>query len=373
MKKIKVLHVTFDMCLGGTEQVIRQIVENIDHQAFEQHVLCIDGKIGELGQVLQQQGIAVSHLQRSSGLDRALISGLRRYIERHGIDVVHCHQYTPYVYGLLASLFTPAQVVFTEHGRFYPDRFKWKRVVINPLLAAMTKFITAISKSTAMALAKFENMPKRKIQIIYNGTKLQPEAIDAAQQRAWKAQFGFDQDTIVFGTISRLDPIKNQAMMIRAFAQVQRQLPKARLLLIGDGPLMKELVDLSQSLGVTDKVHFSGFVTAPQKYFSIIDVFLLPSLSEGTSMTLLEAMSYQTPSVVTAVGGNPEIVIHNETGLVIPNEDEPALVSSMLTLAEDMSLRAELGEKAGRRYLANFSEKNMVAQYEALYRACQSN
>jgi len=370
VKKMKILHVTFDMCLGGTEQVIRQIVENIDHRVFEQHVLCIDGKVGELGQLLQEDGIRISSLKRASGLDLNLVSNLRKYIREQNIDVVHCHQYTPYVYGLLASLFTAGKVVFTEHGRFYPDSFKWKRVIINPMLASMTKFITAISKSTAQALAKFENIPRRKIQVIYNGTRLEQETIEQAQRLEWKTQFGFKESDTVFGTISRLDPIKNQKMMIKAFAKVHKKIPDSVLLMIGDGPLMAELVQLAEALDVKAQVHFTGFVTSPQKYFSIIDVFLLPSLSEGTSMTLLEAMSYETPAIVTDVGGNPEIVVHDETGLVIPNEDESALVTSMMDLARDANLRRQLGENAGRRYVEHFSEKNMVAQYQALYRAC---
>ena len=143
---------TFDMAIGGTEQVIRQLVENRDADRYVHIVACIDNAIGELGVELQARNVAVIRLARRPGFDMALVRALRAMIKAQRIDIVHCHQYTPYVYGLLAAVWLPAKVVFTEHGRFYPDIYKWKRAVINPLFARFTAAITAISQATANAL-----------------------------------------------------------------------------------------------------------------------------------------------------------------------------------------------------------------------------
>ena len=158
--KIKILHVTFNMGIGGTEQVIRQIIENSDAEKFTHEILCIDSTIGSLGQALQEKGIHVESVKRQPGTDFKLMQFIRRLIKQRKINILHCHQYTPYFYGVLSALWTSSRVIFTEHGRFYPDRHNFKRRFINPLLVLGTDCITAISKSTADAVAKYEYIPR---------------------------------------------------------------------------------------------------------------------------------------------------------------------------------------------------------------------
>ena len=152
MKAIKVTHLTFDMRIGGTEQVIKNLVENSDPQQVEMSVLCIESPIGPFGDVLMKKGVSVTAFARAQGFDRSLIKKIRHYIQHNNIDVLHCHQYTPWVYGVLAAVATKTKVVFTEHGRFYPDSSSWKRKLINPILHRFTNATTAISKATKEAL-----------------------------------------------------------------------------------------------------------------------------------------------------------------------------------------------------------------------------
>lgn len=369
MSKINILHLTFDMCLGGTEQVIRQIVENIDQTKYSQRVTCLDGKVGELGELIAKNGIPVNSFSRQPHLDIKLIFELRKHIKKHHIHIVHCHQYTPYIYGLAASLFGSCRVIFTEHGRFYPDSYKWKRVLLNPILSLFTQKVTAISKATGKALETYENIPAKKIDVIYNGIRFEDKELPNENTRLnYKSELNIEPNKLVFGTISRLDPIKNQSMMIEAFANIQKVVTDAVLLIIGDGPCRIELESLVVSLGLEKKVVFTGFIINPQRYLSIMDVFLLPSLSEGTSMTLLESMAYKKPSIVTNVGGNPEIVIEGVTGLITPNKDKQALSIALTTLATSKALRDKLGEAALLRYQKQFTEIHMVEAYQNLYK-----
>jgi len=318
--------------------------------------------------LLRNHGIPITSMSRGAGLDTRLIKELRAFIKSNQIDVLHCHQYTPYIYGILASFGTKARVIFTEHGRFYPDSYKWKRFVVNPLLSIFTDAITAISQATANALNRFENFPKSKVQVVYNGIKYHGNTeISAAEKTHLREQLDVAPDSFLFGTISRLDPIKNHTMMLRAFADVVKERNEAQMVIIGDGPERDTLEKLVLELGIQASVVFTGFIVEPQKFIAAFDTFLLPSLSEGTSMTLLESMSYRCPSIVTNVGGNPEIVVNEETGIVIENEDEQALSASMLRLMADKTLRAKFGDAAFDRYFAKFSEANMVSSYEHLY------
>ena len=365
MAKTNILHVTFDMAIAGTEQVIRQLVENTDKQRFNCEIMCIDGKVGELGQLLAGKGFKLHTLKRkSSGLDFDLIKQLRAFVKEHNIQVLHCHQYTPYVYGLFASFGTKAQVIFTEHGRFYPDSYKWKRMLLNPVLSLFTSHITAISKATTEALVKYENFPRRKVQVIYNGINVDTESFK--DEDSLKAELNIPEGARVLGTISRLDPIKNQPMMIEAFSEVLQSHPNTYLLIVGDGPERNKLETLCQILKVQDKVIFTGFKVNPQRYFNIIDIFLLSSLSEGTSMTLLEAMAFKKPAVVTDVGGNPEIVVDRETGLVTPSNDNISFCNSIKFLLESPEISQFYGHNAYLRFEKKFSAETMAQNYQNL-------
>lgn len=361
----KVLHVTFKMEIGGTEQVICQIVENSDAEKFEHEVLCIDGKIGSLGQRLKAGGFYVTSISRRRGLDTSLFRYIRNLLLERDISVMHCHQYTPYFYGALAALGTGVKLVFTEHGRFYPDRHNFKRRFINPLLAFRTRHITAISKATADAVAEYEYLPRKKIKVIYNGIR------DLSEQTYDKVsllqELGLSPDYRYIGTISRLEPIKNQTMMIKAFHRVRHRASRVKLILIGDGAKRPDLESLVKSLNISEDVIFTGYIDNPQKYLNLFEIFLLSSFSEGTSMTLLEAMSLSRPSVVTDVGGNTELVTDNETGLVVPSDDEAAFSEAILRLLDNDSSLEAFGKMARDRYRSEFPVSKMIDSYQHLY------
>lgn len=367
---MRILHITFDMAIGGTEQVIRQLVENLHRDDFESFIYCIDGKIGALGELLKSQGVSVYGQQtRNPGLDMSLVRHLKSYLREQQIDIVHCHQYTPYVYGLFAALGSPVKVLFTEHGRFYPDSYKWKRYLVNPLLSLFTGKITAISKATAKALVKYENFPRSKISVVYNGMHFEIDPELKNQLASIRDEYGLPDSAFLYGTISRLDSIKNQKMMIAAFARVARTHPQSRLLIIGDGPERQTLERQVKALNVDEKVIFTGFKTNPKPWFHLMDAFLLSSFSEGTSMTLLEAMACGKPSVVTNVGGNPEIVEDNLSGLICPNDDTEAFHTAMRSLIDDPSLAKRLGEAGRQRYQEQFSVSNMCREYQNIYQS----
>ena len=362
---IKVLHVTFDMTIGGTQQVIRQLVENMDQEEIHSEIACIDGRLGDLGEILQEQGTPIHILKRQSGFDTSLIKTLFYLIRTKQYDIVHCHQYTPYVYGLIASILTTTKVIFTEHGRFYPDYGTLKRRIINPVFGIFTAKITAISNATKQALVEFEGFKGYKIEVIYNGIA-DKNAIEV-DEAALKAQFDIPQSAFIFGTISRLQPIKNQAMMIKAFKQIHDQDKDTHLLIVGDGGIRSELEKLTLELGLSNHVTFAGFQKNPYQFHRVIDVFLLSSFSEGTSMTLLEAMSFSKPCIVTNVGGNPELIIDGTNGVVVPSDDPKSFASAGITLFRDAGLRAKLGSCGRVNYLEKYSVEKITAHFQSLY------
>lgn len=362
-RKQQILHLTYDMGVGGTEQVITQLVGNLDPTRYENSIACIEGEIGLLGEALQAQGFNFLVFKRQPGFDHNLISQIRAALKRDQYDVIHCHQYTPFVYGVLAAVFTRTKVVFTEHGRFHPDRYSWKRRLVNPLLGLCTSSIVAISQATSAALAHYEWFSSKTIKVIYNGMRAGVKQNSEEQRTA----LGIASDEVVFGTIARFDSIKNLPMMVNGFREVCRSNPGTKLLLVGDGEERQTLERLVEEYDLRGSVIFAGYQKDTAKFMSVIDIYLLTSYSEGTSMTLLEAMSMGTCSIVTGVGGNVEIVEHGVSGIVVESEDVDDLTQWMTQLANDSTRRSELGREGCRVFTERFSIDKMVEQYSDIY------
>ena len=207
--------------------------------------------------------------------------------------------------------------------------------------------------------------PARRISVIYNGIRGVDPDMDAVKQA--RVESSLEPEHFVFGTVSRLDTIKNQTLLINAFAKVHANHPETRLLLVGDGPERETLESLTADLKLEDVIVFTGFRSNPEPWFGVIDAFVLCSLSEGTSMTLLEAQSARLPCIVTAVGGNTEIITDDQNGLVVASDNMEALSHAMHRLVQDPMLGARLSEVGFDVFSTRFQRQQMIDAYEKLY------
>lgn len=365
---LRILHITYDMGIGGTEQVIKNLITGANTSEVAHHLCCIESPLGPWGKTLQASGIPVFSFNRKPKLDRKLIANIRRIIKGNKIQIVHAHQYTPFTYGFFASRGTGAKLIFTEHGRFYPDSSSRKRRLVNRALFPFVDKVTAISEATKQAMVQYEVIPAKQIEVIYNGIHaITPTSTE--DQQALRNELGIPEHALIFGTIARFDTIKNQTLMIRGFAKALNTHSNIRLVLVGDGPERETLAQLVDELDLQDAVHFTGYQPEPKRYINLFDAFLLTSLSEGTSMTLLEAMSVGKPCIASNAGGNPEIVSHEKTGLIFPSENEPELVNAMNRLIADEALRARFSAEAIGTFDARFTAAVMQKRFMAIYKS----
>ncbi|MBU2869095.1 glycosyltransferase [Colwellia sp. E2M01] len=365
-KKLNIMHITYDMRIGGTEMVIKNIIDGSEHNQFKMSVLCIESPLGPFAEELQKDGIEFFEFNRQPGFDKKLIASIRKTIKENNIDIIHCHQYTPWVYGVIAAAFTKTKVIFTEHGRFYPDSSTWKRKLINPILNLFTDQVTAISKATKQALVEFENISEKSIDVIYNG--IAPLQVDDEEVRALKESLGIPDNHMVLGTVARFDPIKNHTMMLKAFSKVLVEHPNTTLMIVGDGEERENIERCIKTLNLANNVILTGYESKPAYHIALMDIFLLSSLSEGTSMTLLEAMSIGKPCVVTNAGGNPEIVIEGENGFVTINKDESLFAEAMIKIISEEYKYLELSLAAKKRFDSYFSATTMNYLYSNIYK-----
>jgi glycosyltransferase involved in cell wall biosynthesis len=360
-----VLHL---MQVAGAEILVAEIVRRMSG-AFEPTIICLDA-IGPLGEQLREEGVDVINLNRRPGRDYRVTWRMARLIQKRGIDVVHAHQYTPFFYAALAKLVTGGRfrLVFTEHGRHFPDVVSRQRRVVNRwLLGPMVDAITGVCQFSADSLAQNDAFTRRKIAVIDNGIMLERyQPLDHREQA--RARLGLDPTRRYVGMIARFHPVKDHAMLLTAFGQVAAAREDTDLLLVGDGPLRKTLTDLSRSLGIERRVRFLGVRGDVPDILGALDVFALTSVSEAASLTLLEAMASGVPVVVTAVGGNPELVRHGVDGLHVPRGDASATAAAVIQILGDPDLAARLGKAARQRVVERYQLDATVAAYFQLYR-----
>lgn len=366
--KTKIMHITYDMRIGGTEMVIKNLIDGANHQQFEMSVLCIEAPLGPFAEDLINEGIEFFQLTRQPGFDTVLIAEMRHIIKENNIDIIHCHQYTPWVYGVIAAMFTRTKVIFTEHGRFYPDTSSWKRKLVNPILNLFTDQVTAISQATKQALVEFENISEKSIDVIYNG--IAPLNFDTNKAQKLRKTLKIPDNHIILGTVARFDPIKNHTMMLRAFAKVLEGNKQCTLLIVGDGEERNNIEQCITQLNIQNNVVLAGYQAKPAEHIAIMDIFLLSSLSEGTSMTLLEAMSIGKPCVVTDAGGNPEIIKNNNNGKVTLNDNAQSFTDAIEELLSDSNKLHQYSEVANLTFNEKFHATSMNKHYEEAYQKC---
>jgi sugar transferase (PEP-CTERM/EpsH1 system associated) len=359
-----VLH---SLVVAGAETLVHGMIGRM-RSRWDFSVYVLD-EIGALGEDLRANGVPVTELGRRPGVDAALVRRLGRALRRDRVDLVHAHQYTPWFYATLgaAAGWGRPRILFTEHGRHYPDERRPKRVAFNRLLDPLTDGLVAVSGFVSDCLRDNEGLPESRIRVLYNG--IEPEDFVGEVDRvALRAEQGVGPDDPVVGIAARFAPVKDHATLLDAFRLVLDERPDAKLVLCGDGPLRADLEDRARRLELGEAVRFLGVRRDVPALLRTWDLFALSSLSEGTSVTLLEAMAAGLPAVATAVGGNPEIVEDGRTGRLVPRGDAEAFGRAVLDLLSDPERSRDHGEAGRRRVLERFTFSGMVTAYESLYR-----
>lgn len=367
--------------VGGTEVMVTHLARELRREGIGVGIGCLD-EIGDLGEELRSEGFRLDLFSRKPGLDVALPRRIARRLKEGRFDVLHAHQYTCYFYGVFAKVLAGVPLVFTEHGRFYPDLPSTKRRLFNFLFSRMADRITAVSKGVKESLRGIEGFRAERIEVLYNGIDVErfPPMSPQAKREA-KARLGHRLPGPLIGTIGRLDPIKNQGLLIAALALLSPKVPGLALAIVGDGPERKRLGALADGLGVAERVYFLGKRTDIVEVLSALDVFALSSFSEGTPMTILEAMAASLPIVSTAVGGIPEVLTDGVHAFLVEGvpprlEDPRTLLAGEYTRRYAGALeRAILGpsESAARaqgareRVEREFSLEAITLRYRALY------
>lgn len=355
--------------VGGAELLARQFAERASHQ-FEFVFVCLDSA-GLMARELSDAGYVVETLGRRPGLDVRCARRLLQICRQHRVRLIHAHQYAPFFYAAVARLlgWSRLPILFTEHGRDYPDYRRSKRVLANRFLLRKYDKAVAVGKYVRQALIEYEGLPPERISVIYNGVDVEAYATPSGEQRLeTRKGLGLAEDDVALIQVARLNPLKDHLTAVRAFAMLCEQQKRARLLIVGDGEERAKIEAAIGEAGVGERVHLLGTRRDIPRLLAASDVFLLTSISEGIPLTLLEAMAAGLPCVSTDVGGTGEVIVDGQTGFLAPAKDAEALAARLAILADHAQQRAAMGVAGRLRSQELFSDRQMHAAYLSLYR-----
>jgi glycosyltransferase involved in cell wall biosynthesis len=360
----RVLQVVLSLAPGGTERLVVELVRRLADQT-RQAVCCLD-EAGLWGEALRADGVPLQVLSRQPGFHPALAIRLARAATLVGARVLHCHQYSPFVYGALARLRRPGlRIVFTEHGRLTDAPPSTRRRLVNPLLARAAERIAAVSGELRDHMVA-EGFPPSRIEVVHNGIEVGPLP-SAAERAVVRSQLGVPPSALVVGTIARLDPVKDLETLLEALSSPALATREIHAIVIGDGTERERLESRAAALGMAGRLRFLGHRDDARAWLAGVDVYVNSSVSEGVSLTILEAMAAGLPVIATSVGGTPEVVTP-ECGRLVPARDRLRLAGALAELAADEALRRRLGGSARARVEAEFTIDRMVDRYLQMYR-----
>jgi glycosyltransferase involved in cell wall biosynthesis len=360
--KQAVLLMARELHLGGSERQMTEIALGLDSTQFEPHVATFRPQ-GLRGDELRAAGVPVIEFPVRSFRSRAALAGiwqLAAYIRRHKIRLVHSFDAPLTVYGMpIARYLTSARVVSSQRGHreLTPEVRKGLRLTDH-----FVDGIVVNCQYLREHLINDEQVPERLIHVCYNGIDLQQFCWAPSPRPA-----SLPNDALVIGVVCALRPEKNLATLLDAFARVRPLHKEMKLAIVGNGPTLVQLQKHAKKAGVFGDCVWEPATQEVPLWLRAFDIFVLPSLNEAFSNSLMEAMACRCPVVASNVGGNPELVTHAERGLLFEPRDVDALADALRRLIEDTALRRKLAESGERFIHERFSRRASALRMAEIY------
>ena len=364
---MEIVHVVENLDRGGLERTVVDLIASQRDAGHECRVICLF-KLGLLARELLASGVRVDACGKRPGLDLRALRRARALIRQSPDAVIHTHNAMAHYYAVLASLGLPVKCrINTRHGMGGRTRSGRQEWLYRQSLRG-TDYAVAVCEAARQRFAADGMRPRRALLSVPNGIRLERfrPADDVARQ-SLVAELGLPTGSRIIGTVGRLQPVKDHARLLRAFAKVRVQVPEAALVIVGDGPLRAALEAQAEQAGLSDAVRFMGDRHDVPRLLTGMEVFALTSTSEGYSVALLEACASSLPIVATDVGGNREIVRHGINGRLVPSGDTAAIATALIALLRGGEQAAAMGRAGYAWAQAEASFRTMAERYHGLY------
>jgi glycosyltransferase involved in cell wall biosynthesis len=351
-QRIRVVHVSLQLDVGGMEKLLVEFARHADRRRFELRFVSMTTR-GQVAEEIAELGWPVVAMDEPPGFRPGLSLRLAGLLRGWRTDVIHMHNGKPLVYGAPAAhLARVRRIIYTRHGQRHNATVRQN--LLFRMATRLVDRVVCVSKDSA-ARSVSDGLHPSRISTIWNGIDVSRFAYAGPADRAPVVMVG------------RLSPEKDVETLLRAVAIARSQDARFRLQVAGNGECMAHLKQSAGDLGLAESVTFLGNVENIPSLLGKASMSVLSSVSEGISLTLLEAMARGLPVVATSVGGNPEIIVDGETGLLVPAQDPALLAKAMLSIWRNPETGRKMGIAGRRRVEEHFDVRRMVSEYEKLY------
>lgn len=364
-RPLRIVHVVDSLEVGGLERVTVDLAQAQCALGHDVRVFSIASTDG-LKDELLQAGIPVTEGHKQRALDWRTLSLLRACVREAQADVIHAHNFVPNYHAALATLGLGVAQVCTLHDM--GARLQNRRLrTLFQLSLARTRCVAMVGAQVHQRHVESGLVPARKAHTVLNGIPVSRFAAVHANRNTARQLLGLREDDIVIGCVGRLVPLKNHHRMVDVLATLAHDTPRLRLVIVGDGPQADALQRQVAALGLQDHVVLAGQRKDVSTLLAAFDVFALPSQTEGLSIALLEACATGLAVVATKVGGNTEIIVDDRTGLLVPADDNEALMVALRRMLADPALRHRLGTAGAQWVREHASSQALAAAYGRVY------
>lgn len=363
-RRISVCHLLPALPAHGAEQLLLDIARKTDRDRISLSVCLISG-LGPLVKDFESLGIPVTYIPKRSRKDLSVVLRLAAFFRKNRFDIVHTHLFTADLWGRLSGLLTRVPIVSTSHTTSDPNIGRAGRL-LDRLLDRRNNAVICVSEAVRNYRISGAGFDPSKLHIIENGIDLDRFAVPVSRDEVLK-RLGVDGKRRWIAIVGRLVPLKGHRFLIEALARISRDFPETGILVVGEGEDEAELKELALRLGLSDRVVFLGLRRDVPEILCAAEILAMPSSREGLPIVLLEAMAASLPVVVTRVGGIPEVVEEEKTGLFVTQE--PAMIAQALArLLRDPDFARALGRQARSLIEERYDVRKVARRYEELYR-----
>ncbi len=367
---MRVCHVAMGDLWAGAEVQLLSLMRYLARlPGFECSVILFNE--GRLAEELRKLPVSLTVISEQTFSPMGIAYRLAKALRKIRPDVVHTHKYKDSFIGTLVarSLGIP-YVVRIVHG--LPEPFMGLRNAKMVAYTAADRLMTGwfvdrvVAVSSDIEKVLIGMYGSNRVSCIHNGIDLEAVRVTTSRE-AFRRKWQIPEDAVVIGTVGRLVPVKGHAILLDATRILQASIGNVALVLVGDGPLRKDLEANAKRLGLEKSVIFAGQQDQSYDFMNMMDVFVLPSLHEGIPMVVLEALALQRPVVATRVGGIPEVIEHGQTGFLAEPSDASSLARLLQRLVEDLPMAVSIGKAGRTRVEEKFTARTMAGKTAELY------
>lgn len=369
---MRICHLISSNNFFGAERVVVELSASLARQGIVLFVGLITGNellVEIFRDAIADLRVPVVPFNGQGSINGKTIKDIGKFLCKNRIDLVHCHGYKSNLYALLAKkIYSPETVLFATNHNWIGATFREKiyQKIDSITLRFYTKII-AVSENVKTHMES-SGLGKKDITIIANGINVHDSDFETTISQA-RELLGLSMEDFVIGNLARFTPEKDQIALVKAISKMQ-DLPRLKLVLVGDGPDLKGVQDLVVSLGVEEYVFFTGNRSDARKLFCAFDIFALVSTNEGLPMVLLEAMAAGVAVIATRVGAVLKVAIHGDNALLIPPSQQKELIEAIRVLYGDVKMRQRFAVRGRERVTQLFSGDAMAEKYLQEYKSC---